>query len=92
MAQGTVAGYSIVKQANKKSHSVEQQLQQAIQHVHAVRQQATIQFNQGVDVGRRKMNEIWRDYSLAFAHAKRAAENTQQLFSYSSELLNFANA
>ncbi len=72
MAQGTVAGYSIVKQANKKSHSVEQQLQQAIQHVHAVRQEAAIQFNQGVDVGRRKMNEIWRDYSLAFAHTKKS--------------------
>ncbi|HGA0509717.1 TPA: NAD(P)/FAD-dependent oxidoreductase [Bacillus pacificus] len=72
MAQGTVAGYSIVKQANKKSHSVEQQLQQAIQHVHEVRQQAAIQFNQGVDVGRRKMNEIWRDYSLAYAHTKKS--------------------
>ncbi|MDA1904450.1 NAD(P)/FAD-dependent oxidoreductase [Bacillus cereus] len=72
MAQGTVAGYSIVKQANKKSHSVEQQLQQAIQHVHAVRQQAAIQFSQGVDVGRRKMNEIWRDYSLAYAHTKKS--------------------
>ena len=70
---------------------MEQQLQQAIQHVHAVRQQATIQFNQGVDVGRRKMNEIWRDYSLAFAHAK-ALRILSTLFSYSSELLNFANA
>lgn len=72
MAQGTVAGYSIVKQANKISHSVEQQLQQAVQHVHAVRQQAAIQFNPMIDVGRRKMNEIWRDYSLAYAHTKKS--------------------
>ena len=92
MAQGTVAGYSIVKQANKKSHSVEQHLQQAIQHVHAVRQQAAIQFNPMVDIGRRKMNEIWQDYSLAYAHTKRAAEITLNSSSYSSELLNFANA
>ncbi|MGG5766242.1 NAD(P)/FAD-dependent oxidoreductase [Bacillus wiedmannii] len=72
MAQGTVAGYSIVKQANTKSHSVELHLQQAIQHVHTVRQQAAIQFNPMIDVGRRKMNEIWRDYSLAYAHTKKS--------------------
>ena len=39
------------------------------------------------------MNEIWQDYSLAYAHTKRAAEITlNSSFSYSSELLNFANA
>ncbi|EEK72987.1 MULTISPECIES: NAD(P)/FAD-dependent oxidoreductase [Bacillus] len=62
MAQGTVAGYSIVKQAIQTSNSVEQHLQQAIQNVHTVRQQAAIQFNPMVDVGRQKMNEIWRDF------------------------------
>ena len=38
------------------------------------------------------MNEIWRDYSLAYAHTKRAVESNLNSSSYSSELLNFANA
>lgn len=62
MAQGTVAGYSIVKQANKTSNSIEKHLQQAIQNVHTVRQKAAIQFNPMIGVGRQKMNEIWRDF------------------------------
>ncbi|MEH7457214.1 FAD-dependent oxidoreductase [Bacillus sp. JJ1127] len=62
MAQGTVAGLSITKHACAKSNSVDQQLQQAIQNVHAVRQQAVIQFNPNIAAGRRKMNEIWRNY------------------------------
>ncbi|KFN03074.1 FAD-dependent oxidoreductase [Bacillus clarus] len=63
MAQGTVAGLSIAKHAGKDFNIIEQQLQRAIQNVHAVRQQAAIQFNPMVDVGRRKMNELWRSYS-----------------------------
>ncbi|MGE7881862.1 NAD(P)/FAD-dependent oxidoreductase [Bacillus sp. NPDC094077] len=62
MAQGTVAGLSIAKHASEKRDVVDQLLQQAIQNVHSVRQNAAIQFNPMVDVGRRKMNEIWHDF------------------------------
>ncbi|MFC9448197.1 NAD(P)/FAD-dependent oxidoreductase [Bacillus cereus] len=62
MAQGTVAGLSIAKFASKKRDIVDQQLYQAIQNVHSVRQKAAIQFNPMVDIGRRKMYEIWRDF------------------------------
>ena len=74
MAQGTVAGLSIAKYASEKPDIVDQQLSHAIQNVHFVRQKATIQFNPMLDIGRRKMNEIWRDYSSTYAHTKRAAE------------------
>ena len=43
-----------------------------MQNVHFVRQKVAIQFNPMVDIGRRKMNEIWRDYSSTYAHTKRA--------------------
>ncbi|MBS9806249.1 NAD(P)/FAD-dependent oxidoreductase [Bacillus cereus] len=62
MAQGTVAGLSIAKFASEKRDIVDQQLYQAIQNVHSVRQKAAIQFNPMVDIGRRKMYEIWRDF------------------------------
>ncbi|MCZ2992290.1 FAD-dependent oxidoreductase, partial [Acinetobacter baumannii] len=68
MAQGTVAGLSIAKYASKKRDIVDQQLSHAMQNVHFVRQKAAIQFNPMVDIGRRKMNEIWRDYSSTYAH------------------------
>lgn len=42
-----------------------------MQNVHFVRQKAAIQFNPMVDIGRRKMNEIWRDYSSTYAHTKK---------------------
>ncbi|MGH0947935.1 NAD(P)/FAD-dependent oxidoreductase [Bacillus mycoides] len=72
MAQGTVAGLSIAKHASEKLDVVDQQLQQAIQNVHSVRQKAAIQFNPMIDVGRRKMNELWRDYSSTYAHTKKS--------------------
>ncbi|MDA2065429.1 NAD(P)/FAD-dependent oxidoreductase [Bacillus cereus] len=72
MAQGTVAGLSIAKYASKKPDIVDQQLSQAIQNVHFVRLKATIQFNPMLDIGRRKMNEIWRDYSSTYAHTKKS--------------------
>ncbi|EOP97025.1 NAD(P)/FAD-dependent oxidoreductase [Bacillus cereus] len=72
MAQGTVAGLSIAKYASKKRDIVDQQLSHAIQNVHFVRQKAAIQFNPMVDIGRRKMNEIWRDYSSTYAHTKKS--------------------
>lgn len=72
MAQGTVAGLSIAKYASKKRDIVDQQLYHAIQNVHFVRQKAAIQFNPMVDIGRRKMNEIWRDYSSTYAHTKKS--------------------
>ncbi|MED3392973.1 FAD-dependent oxidoreductase [Bacillus thuringiensis] len=72
MAQGTVAGLSIVKYAGEKHDIVDQQLYHAIQNVHSVRQKAAIQFNPMVDIGRRKMNEIWRDYSSTYAHTKKS--------------------
>ncbi|PED08128.1 NAD(P)/FAD-dependent oxidoreductase [Bacillus pseudomycoides] len=64
MAQGTVAGLSIVKHACTELNSVRQQLQQAIQNVQAVREQAAIQFNPMVTAGRRKMNELWSHFCL----------------------------
>ncbi|NIL32919.1 MULTISPECIES: NAD(P)/FAD-dependent oxidoreductase [Bacillus cereus group] len=72
MAQGTVAGLSIAKYASKKRDIVDQQLSHAIQNVHFIRQKAAIQFNPMVDIGRRKMNEIWRDYSSTYAHTKKS--------------------
>ncbi|AMR03145.1 NAD(P)/FAD-dependent oxidoreductase [Bacillus thuringiensis] len=72
MAQGAVAGLSIAKYASKKRDIVDQQLSHAIQNVHFVRQKSAIQFNPMVDIGRRKMNEIWRDYSSTYAHTKKS--------------------
>ncbi|MED1381992.1 sarcosine oxidase subunit alpha [Bacillus mycoides] len=72
MVQGTVAGLSIAKHASEKLDVVDQQLQQAIQNVHSVRQKAAIQFNPMIDVGRQKMNELWRDYSSIYAHTKKS--------------------
>ncbi|MEC3439726.1 NAD(P)/FAD-dependent oxidoreductase [Bacillus cereus] len=72
MAQGTVAGLSIAKYASTKRDIVDQQLSHAIQNVHFVRQKSAIQFNPMVDIGRRKMNEIWRDYSSTYAHTKKS--------------------
>lgn len=59
MAQGTIAGLSIAKHAEKGLDTIDQQLQQAIQNVCAVRRQAAIQFNPEIDSGRSKMNELW---------------------------------
>lgn len=72
MAQGTVAGLSIAKHASEKRDVVDQQLQQAIQNVHSVRQKAAIQFNPMIDVGRRKMNALWCDYSSTYAHTEKS--------------------
>ncbi|MCU5068642.1 NAD(P)/FAD-dependent oxidoreductase [Bacillus pacificus] len=62
MAQGTVAGLSIAKYASEKRDIVDQQLTHAIQNVHFVRQKAAIQFNPMVDIGRRKMNDLWHKF------------------------------
>ncbi|HEF1903858.1 TPA: FAD-dependent oxidoreductase [Bacillus cereus] len=62
MAQGTVAGLSIAKYASKKRDIVDQHLSHAIQNVHFVRQKAAIQFNPMVDIGRRKMNDLWHKF------------------------------
>jgi len=62
MAQGTTAGLSIVKHAGKGSDTIDQQLQQAVQNVRTVRQQAAIQFNPAIDSGRSKMNELWENH------------------------------
>lgn len=62
MAQGTVAGLSIAKFASEKRDIVDQQLYQAIQNVHSVRQKAVIQFNPMIDAGRRKMNDLWHKF------------------------------
>ncbi|MBU8880675.1 FAD-dependent oxidoreductase [Bacillus sp. FJAT-29790] len=59
MAQGTTAGLSIAKHAGKGEGTIGDQLQQAIQNVRTVRQQAAIQFNPDIDSGRSKMNELW---------------------------------
>jgi len=62
MAQGIVAGLSIAKYAGEKHDIVDQQLYHAIQNVHSVRQKAAIQFNPMVDIGRRKMNDLWHKF------------------------------
>ncbi|MDA1664638.1 NAD(P)/FAD-dependent oxidoreductase [Bacillus cereus] len=62
MAQGTVAGLSIAKYASKKRDIVDQHLSHAMQNVHFVRQKAAIQFNPMVDIGRRKMNDLWHKF------------------------------
>lgn len=64
MAQGTVAGLSIVKYAGEQHDIVDQQLYHAIQNVHSVRQKAAIQFNPMVDIGRRKMNDLWHKFQI----------------------------
>jgi sarcosine oxidase subunit alpha len=61
IAQGTTAGLSIAKHAGKGLGTIDQQLQQAIQNVLTVRQQAAIQFNPEIDSGRSKMNELWEN-------------------------------
>ncbi|KKI92132.1 sarcosine oxidase subunit alpha [Bacillus sp. SA1-12] len=61
MAQGTTAGLSIAKHAGKGLGTIDQQLQQAIQNVHTVRQQAAIQFNYEIDIGRSKMKDLWEN-------------------------------
>ncbi|PEA12539.1 sarcosine oxidase subunit alpha [Bacillus thuringiensis] len=62
MAQGIVAGLSIAKYAGEKHDIVDQQLYHAMQNVHSVRQKAAIQFNPMVDIGRRKMNDLWHKF------------------------------
>ena len=64
MAQGTVAGLSIVKYAGEQHDIVDQQLYHAIQNVHSVRQKAAIQFNPMVDIGRRKTNDLWHKFQI----------------------------
>ncbi|MEH7464632.1 FAD-dependent oxidoreductase [Bacillus thuringiensis] len=59
MAQGTTAGVSIAKHAGKGLGTIDQKLQQAVQHVRTVRKQAAIQFNPEIDNGRSKMYELW---------------------------------
>jgi sarcosine oxidase subunit alpha len=63
IAQGTTAGYSIVLQANgrKESPGVNQMLQDAIQNVKTVRNQASIQFNPDIKRGREKMSQLWEE-------------------------------
>ncbi|EMX0189199.1 NAD(P)/FAD-dependent oxidoreductase [Bacillus cereus] len=62
MTQGIVAGLSIAKYAGEKHDIVDQQLYHAMQNVHSVRQKAAIQFNPMVDIGRRKMNDLWHKF------------------------------
>lgn len=59
MAQGTTAGLSIAKHAGKGLGTIDQKLQQAVQHVCTVRKQAAIQFNPEIENGRSKMFELW---------------------------------
>jgi sarcosine oxidase, subunit alpha len=61
IAQGTTAGLSIVRHAGIEAGNIDKQLQQAVQNVHTVRQQATIQFNPEINIGRIKMKELWEN-------------------------------
>ncbi|MFE8698943.1 NAD(P)/FAD-dependent oxidoreductase [Cytobacillus sp. FJAT-53684] len=60
MAQGTIAGYSIAKQAGKGG-VVNDLLQQAVQNVRIVREQAAIQFHPEINNGRKKIYELWEE-------------------------------
>ncbi|MFS0906221.1 NAD(P)/FAD-dependent oxidoreductase [Priestia aryabhattai] len=60
MAQGTTAGLSITKHAGKKLDVINEQIQQAIQKIRVIREQAAIQFNPEINSGRSKMNELWK--------------------------------
>lgn len=60
MAQGTAAGLSIAKQAGKQAAASGRQLEQAIEHVRTIRQQAAIQFHPDIELGRSRMNEQWK--------------------------------
>ena len=53
-AQGTLAGYSIVKQNDK--------VQQAIKDVQATRDEASIQFHPEIDAGRAKIQKAFLEY------------------------------
>lgn len=63
MAQGTTAGYSIVRKANagKEPPGVDQKLQDAIQNVETIRKQAAIQFKPDIKRGREKMSQLWEE-------------------------------
>ncbi len=61
MAQGTVAGLSIAYHARKKDLHIHQHLEQAIQNVQTVRENTSIQFNPDIEIGRKKMNEVWKN-------------------------------
>ncbi|MBS4190765.1 FAD-dependent oxidoreductase [Bacillus sp. FJAT-49705] len=72
MAQGTTAGYAIAKHAGKDGAAIDKQLQEAVQNVRSVREQAAIQFNPEIDSGRRKMSELWESL-----YSKNTRENSQ---------------
>jgi sarcosine oxidase, subunit alpha len=59
MAQGTVAGLSIVRQAGARDDSIDEMLREAVETVHEVRKNALIQFHPEIEVGRRKMADLW---------------------------------
>lgn len=59
LAQGHIAGLSIVKHAGKGVSIIDQQLRQALQDIHYIRQNAVVQFNAEIDKGRNKMDQIW---------------------------------
>ncbi|MGM0900482.1 MAG: NAD(P)/FAD-dependent oxidoreductase [Bacillota bacterium] len=60
MAQGTIAGLSIAKHACKNGTEIDQLLDQAMQNVRTIRQNAAIQFHPEIESGRRKMSELWK--------------------------------
>ncbi|MHC0038474.1 NAD(P)/FAD-dependent oxidoreductase [Pseudoneobacillus sp. C159] len=62
MAQGTVAGLSIVKHAGVGRERIDKELLQAVDHVRVVRKQALIQFNPDIETGRRKMYKLWESH------------------------------
>ncbi|WP_053368003.1 NAD(P)/FAD-dependent oxidoreductase [Bacillus sp. FJAT-27245] len=59
MGQGTVAGLSIAKHSGKSVGTIEAQLQNAIENVRTLREQAIIQFHPEITAGRRKIHDLW---------------------------------
>lgn len=69
LAQGTVAGLSIAKQAGKGDLGLANKLKEAIVRVQKVRKDAPIQFNSDIDNGREKMENYWKDTLLEYVSA-----------------------
>ncbi|MDP5275530.1 NAD(P)/FAD-dependent oxidoreductase [Chengkuizengella axinellae] len=61
MKQGAVAGYSISMDLLKTDVNIEDQLQQAINHVKQTRNQATIQFHPDIHSGREKIHASFKN-------------------------------
>jgi sarcosine oxidase subunit alpha len=61
IAQGKLAGLSIAADRKNGPAELEKRLQQAVSEVQTVRSQATIQFQPGIEQGRKRMEMLYED-------------------------------